>query len=99
MGRLTRIIFYHFIRTVKRKEEPMGLVTVLSNDTVRVSVRTRQSEQHVSFMEWWNADLQIGYQDSMYSCIALDLPPAVIRLQVCLLQVNADMQCPTSHAL
>lgn len=40
-----RIFYYHYIRRVEDTDDnPTGLVTVLSDDTIRVSVRTKQSE-------------------------------------------------------
>lgn len=44
MARGLRIFYYHYIRRVDDTDDnPTGLVTVLSDDTIRVSVRTKQS--------------------------------------------------------
>lgn len=49
IGRGMRIFYYHALKKTSQSEEnPQGTVTALSMDTIRVSVRTRQSESGLS---------------------------------------------------
>jgi hypothetical protein len=45
VARGARIAYYHLLRRVEDDDDdPKGTVTVLTEDTIRVSVRTKQSE-------------------------------------------------------
>lgn len=65
-GRLARIVVYHFVRPVKKEaHRPMSSVTVLSADTVRVSVRTRASEFVINCDSRVVQGLQVGSPANM----------------------------------